>query len=289
MIETTAEGFKLLVRTDGTREFMVDSDRLDECIEYVKRNDIRLIGLNKFLGYRKSEINFLSELTEFVEGIIITDKFADISILNSLHKVRTLGFADNGKSIIDLSNFPSLANLACDFSKRLVSLEVCEQMKDLTLTGFTSADKTLSEIPRLSSLKRLKLFRTNIDRLAGIGSFPILEELTVYKASHLADISALKDVKNTLKVLEFDSCKRISDYDTLGKISALKRLILVNSSDIPSLSFVKRLVDLEFLSFVGTRVIDGDLSPTIGIKYVGFDNKRHYSHTFEEVNRYRAG
>ena len=283
MIETTPEGYKLLVRTDGSKEFMIDSDRIEACIEYIRQNDIRFIGINSFLGYRKSDISFLHEVADFIEGITVPEVYPDISVLNSLHKLRTLGFADNKKTVIDLSNFPNLSSLACEFSKRILSLETCEQLRSLTLTRFKSTDRTLEELPRLASLTTLDLFIPNVASLLGIGKFPILRELTLFKASHLDDISALKNVKDTLKILEFDSCKRIGNYETLSEMKALNRLIIVNSAPIQSLSFVYALANLEFLSFVGTNLVDGDLSPVIGLNYVGFENKQHYSHRFEEL------
>ena len=41
---------------------------------------------------------------------------------------------------------------------------------------------------------------------------------------------------------------------------------------------------LQEISFVEINVEDGDLSPCLGLDYVGFFNKRHYSHTVAEVD-----
>ena len=277
MVETTPEGHKILVGTNGIRFFAFDSTRIDEGIRYVKQHDLRYVQINSFLGYRADDISFLSDLSDFVEGITLPEAHSDISVLNKLHRLVHLGFADNKETVIDLSNFPNLTTLACEFSKRLLALEGCEQLQNLTLTGFKSHDQTLSEIPPLASLKTLDLFVTNINSLIGIGRYPILEELTLYKAHRLVDISVLKDVEYTLKKIEFDTCKRIENYEVLSEMTALRKLILTNSAPMQSLSFVTSLDKLEFLSFVGTNVLDGDLSPVVGLKYVGFENKRHYS------------
>jgi|ERR1043166_1267868 Leucine-rich repeat (LRR) protein len=282
MIETTPEGFKILIRTDGSKEFMIDSDRLEACVEYIKRTNIRLIGINSFLGYKKNEINFLTELADYVEGVIIPEAFSDISVLNSLRKLKTLGFADNKTSIIDLSNFPFLATLACDYSPRLKGLEACEELSSLTLSGYKSDDHTVEEIPPLSSLVTLSLFVTNVRSLVGIGRFPLLKELKVFRAKRLEDISELRKVSRTLTTIEFDSCKGIRDYEILSELSKLKKLIISNSGEIASLDFVRDLHNLEFVSFVGTNIKNGDLSPCIEVKYVGFDDKRHYNMRFED-------
>jgi len=133
-------------------------------------------------------------------------------------------------------------------------------------------------------IKTLDLFVTNITSLVGIGKFPILRKLTIYNAPHLIDISALKEVRGTLEILEFDSCNRIESYDGLSEATALKKLIISKSGPIQSLSFIKSLVNLDFLSFVKTNLVDGDLSPALRLNYVGFENKKHYSHTFDEIS-----
>lgn len=284
MIETTPEGHKILIGTDGTKFFLFDSDRINEGIRYVRENQLQYIGINSFIGFKGTDISFLRELSDFVEGITIAETYFDLSILNELHRLVFLGFADNKKTVIDLSNFPNLSMLACEYSKRLLSLESCEQLRNLTLTGFKSVDKTIEKIPPLSSLITLNLFITNITSLGGIDHFPLLRELILFRASRLENIAAVKDVKNTLTMIEFDLCKQIRNYEVIAELTNLEKLIIGSSGPIESLAFVKSLEKLQFLSFVGTNVLDGDLYPALGIKYVGFDDKRHYSHKFQKFS-----
>ena len=283
MIETTPEGYKILIGSDGSRIFMIDSNRIHECIEYIKSHDLRFIGINSYMGYKKSDISFLSELVDFVEGITIPEDKFDISVVNDLHKLKKLGFADNKKTKIDLSNFPNLSTLACEYSPRLFSLEVCEKLRSLTLTGYKVASKNLVAIPSLSSLEELDLFVTNIGTLDGIERFKSLEKLTLFRTSQLQNIDSLRGLKKSLTSIEFDQCKKIQSYEVLGELENLQRLLLFNCHQIPSLTFLKPLKNLKFFSFVNTNVLDGDLYPAVGIEYVGFDNKRHYSHRFDGV------
>lgn len=57
-----------------------------------------------------------------------------------------------------------------------------------------------------------------------------------------------------------------------------------DSAEISTLNFLKGLKKLKHFGFAGTNIKNGDLSPCIGIEHVGFNNKRHYSHTYEELN-----
>ena len=287
MTEITAEGHRFFIGTDTRKVFVFDSDRIREGIEYIRQHDLRTIEINSFLGYKKKDINFLSEIADFLEGIIVPEDFADISILNSLHKLKTLGFSDNKKDVIDLSNFPELSTLACDYSKRLVSLETCEELKSLTLSGFNTKAKDLSALPKLSSLKELNLFLTNIESLDGIEKYKTLEKLSLFRASKLERIGKLQEINKSLMEIDIEACKRISDYPALGNLDKLKKLMIGNSSEIPTLAFVRNMDSLEFFSFVETNVKDGDLTPCIGLKYVGFGNKRHYnlkSKDFKKTN-----
>jgi len=284
MIETTPEGYKILIGSDGSRTFMIDSDRLAESISYIRGRDIRIIGINSYSGYERSEIEFLSEIADFIEGItVLGDKF-DTSVLNKLHKLKTLGFTDNGKSVIDLSNFPNLSTLACEYSPRLKSLDSCGELKHLTLTGYKDKIKNLTAMPLLSSLEELSLFKTNIDTLEGIGRFRLLKKVSLFRAGQLQQIDDVRALKNTLVSIEFDQCKKIVSYEPLGELENLLRLVLFRCHAIESLHFIKRLERLEFLSFVGTDVLDGNLSPAFGITYVGFNDKSHYSHSFKDFS-----
>ena len=69
----------------------------------------------------------------------------------------------------------------------------------------------------------------------------------------------------------------------VGTIRPLIFLAINDSAEIQTLSFLKGLKLLRHFSFVGTNVKDGDLSACIGIDHVGFNNKRHYSHTYDQL------
>ena len=285
MIETTPEGFKILIGTDGSRQFMIDSKRLDECLSYIRRHHMTSIGINSFLGYERSDLDFLKDLSDFVEGLTVPENHFDIPLINELHLLKYLGFADNKVSRIDLSNFPKLSTLGCEISPRLLGLESCEELKHLTVSSYRPKRRNLSELPKLSSLEEINLFGTDIIALDGIQKFSNVRCVSIFKARQLENIDALGHLANSINQIEFDQCKKISSYVILEQLQNLTRLIVVNSADILSLDFVRHLPDLKFLSFVGTKIRDGDLSPCIGVDYVGFDDKDHYNMRFADFQK----
>ncbi len=285
MIKETKEGFKIQVGSDGSELLIIESSKLEACIKYVLDGNINAIIINHFQGYELSEINFLNRLTKVLEGLHIPETKFDLKGINSLHKLRFLGLADNKKDVVDLINFPNLENLACDYSIRLRGLEYCKNLKFLSLTRYKTKTKDLSLLPSLPHLKELSLFITDIDCLQGIEKYGTLKKLELFRASKLETIKDLETLPNSIEEIQIEQSKKIQDYEILGNLHYLEKIILSDAGEIKTLSFLKTLPNLKFISFVNTNVLDGDLSFCEGIEYVGFINKRHYSHKFEQFNK----
>jgi len=280
----TKEGLTLMI---GERDYVslcINSNRIDDCINYLKNNNLKNISINPFIEYYADNVDFLSKLLDYVEGITILAKKYDYSIINRLHKLKKLGFADNKIDTIDLTNFPDLESLACEFSPRLIGLDSCKKLKSIVITGYKSKSKDLTNLAEFEQLTELYLFQTDIVSLKGIERFKNLQKLQILSATKLESIVDLKYLPNCLVEIEIEKCKKINDFESLGHLRSIKRLLLLDCGEIKNLSFVKKLPNLKFLSFGRTNVLDGDLSYCEGINYVGFDNKRHYSHKFEYFN-----
>ena len=279
------DGFKFQKGIDGSRKLIIESSKLDACIKYVLEGNIKSITINYFQGYELPDIHFLNKLSDILEGLHLPETKFDNQVVNSLHKLKFLGFADNKKDVIDLSNFPNLESLACDYSSRLKGLETCKNLIDLTLTGYKSESKDLSEVPLFLNLKELSLFKTDITTLQGIEHYSNLKKLEIFSASKLERIAPLQVLSNSLEELQIEQCKKIKDFEVLGKVQSLKKIILSESGEIKSLAFVKELPHLEFISFWGTNVLDGNIKYCEGVNYVGFDNKKHYTHKSEQFKK----
>jgi len=279
---TTIDGFKFQIGTDNSRKLIIESDRIDQCIKYILDGNSKSITINYFQGYKLDDINFLKVVSNHIEGLHLPETKFDTKIVNTLHKLKFLGIADNKKDVIDLSNFPDLEHLACEYSTRLKGLETCRKLKSLTLTAFNPKSKNLYDLPEFPQLIDLNLFITNVTTLQGIERFYNLKEIEIFRAPKLETISALCDLTNTLEEIQIEQSKKIKDFEILGKIPFLKKIILSESGEIRSLSFIKKLPSLKFISFWGTNIWDGNLDYCEGLDFVGFDNKRHYNHKSEE-------
>jgi len=285
MVKETKEGLKILTGINGQESLFINSDRLSDCINYLRSNDLRFITINSFQGYKTKDIAFLIELKDFLEGLSVLETHYDYGVVNELHKLKYLGIPDNGKDVVDLKNFPDIEICGVTFSERLQGLESCSNLKSLTVSNYKSKTKDLSALPLLNSLEHLSLIKTEIATLQGVGPFSNLKKLELFSASKLEAIAALQVLSNSLEEIEVEQCKKINDYETLGKVKSLKKIILSESGEIKSLAFVKELPRLEFISFWGTNVLDGNIKYCEGINYVGFDNKKHYTHKSEQFRK----
>jgi len=285
MVKETKEGLKILVGINGQESLFINSDRLSDCIKYLHSNDLRFITINSFQNYKAKDIAFLTQLKDFLEGLSVLETHYDYSVVNGLHKLKYLGIPDNGKDVIDLKNFPNIEMCGVAFSERLQGLEFCSNLKSLTISNYKSKTKDLSALPSLNNLEHLSLIKTDITTLQGIKSFRNLNKLEIFSASKLETVAALQVLLSSLEEIQVEQCKKINDYETLGKVKSLKKIILSESGEIKSLAFVKELPLLEFISFWGTNVLDGNIKYCEGINYVGFDNKKHYTHKSEQFKK----
>jgi Leucine-rich repeat (LRR) protein len=285
MIIETKEGFKILVTAAGHKQFFMDSDRISDSIKFLRKHNLRCVAINSFQGYKSNEIDFLKQLTDFLEGIIIPESKYNIGIVNNLHNLRYLGFVNNHSDIIDLSNFPKLETLACDYSEQLARLDTCNHLQSLTLSNYDSKENNLLALPKLSELLHLSLIHTKIASLKGIGKFAKLKKLEIYGAMNLDNIEEMEKLSDTLEILEIERSKKVKDYTVIKELIKLERIRISECGRIETLSFIKYLRNLKFLSFVGTNILDGNLSYCKGLSYVGFDDKKHYSHKMVEFKK----
>lgn len=285
MVKETKEGLKILVGINGQESLFINSDRLSDCIRYLHANNLRFITINSFQGYKAKDVAFLVQLKDFLEGLSILETHYDYSVVNELHKLKYLGIPDNGKDVIDLKNFPDVEMCGITYSERLQGLESCSKLKSLTISNYKAKNKDFMALPTLESLEHLSLIKTDITTLHSIERFSNLKRLEMFSASKLESIAALQGLSNSLEEIQVEQCKKINDYEILGKVKSLRKIILSESGEVKSLAFVKELPQLEFISFWGTNILDGNIKYCEGINYVGFDNKKHYTHKSEQFKK----
>lgn len=282
-MEISKEGFKTVRGIDGSAKLLFDSNRVIECCNYAISQGIKTISLYPGI-YIAKDLKPLLPIVNWIEGLLLDEK-VEYNELHLFSNLTFLSIPDNGRSTIDLLSFPKLEVLNCTLSKRLQGLKSCSNLRSLTIGDYKSKTKDLSALPPLYNLQHLSLIKTDISTLKSIERFNNLKKIEIFSASKLESIAALQALSNSLEEIRVEQCKKINDFEILGKVKSLKKIILSESGEIKTLSFVKELPRLEFISFWGTNVLDGNIQYCEGINYVGFDNKKHYTHKSEQFKK----
>lgn len=117
--------------------------------------------------------------------------------------------------------------------------------------------------------------------------FPLLEELRIGEWNANATGVDKCHRLERLYVRNFKPSK-----GGLAILPALKNLLIMGCSDIPSIAFVSRLKKLESFGLLDTTVKDGKLDPLLSLErltMVGITDKKHYSHKDAQLRKLIEG
>lgn len=275
MAVVEVDGFKF---HDGLSSdcIVVEDSRVDEYVNYINDRGIKCLTIND-LYYLKHEIEFLEKCPNIQEININSPFVQDFSPLYHMKNLKTL-YLEEPKEQIDLSSLNTLEELALSWNKKVKGLGECKNLKILRLWKYKPKNGNLEEISKLNKLEELILTQTQIMSLKGCGKLDNLEKLELNYINKLEIIDEIENNSNMLKNLKFDSCKKIRNHEYVKCLKELELLAFDNCGDILSIGFIKELPKLKSFIFVNTNIMDGDLSPCLGLRYVGFLDKKHYSH-----------
>lgn len=283
--ELNEDGFQIFSQPDGYRFLYLESHRLSEYLSYYKKHQEFGVAISRFHGYKAEDLNFLKEIPS-VKAIYIQDRIEDINGLYHLHDLDYLMLTGT-KLEFDISRFRKLCKFRGGWSCKLKNLNKCQTIEKLALWNYNPNKKNLTPISSLNNVKELELNISAIHSLDGIEKLMKLEVIRLNYLSKLEEIEKLEKLKANLTILRFDHCKKIKSFEGISLLTNLKELGINECGSIPSLKFITSLTELKHLSFLDTKILDGDLSPCLipsKIEHVGFLNQRNYSHTDREIN-----
>lgn len=132
------------------------------------------------------------------------------------------------------------------------------------------------EISCSTQLQDITLMQCGLRSLDGIEKHSHLHSAALWHNRSLTDISALKKLGNTLRVLDIEGCPKISDFTFLAALVNLEHLRLYGSNSLPSMEFLKEMPKLKTFTFT-MNIEDGDLTLCKGIPYVSCKNRKHFN------------
>lgn len=237
-------------------------------------------GISVFMsGLNKKEISNLSKVHN-VRAIFLQDckDYMNFDFLQKLTCLETLTI-DGDTPDLNLDYFPDLRHLSFAWRASALTNIKSSALTELDIWKFNQID--INPIKDFSQLRRLSIHQSSIESLSGIERLQKLDDLSLFLNPKLEDLSSLSGT--SIKSITIENSKNIQDYSFLESCENLEEIKIHNSSPILSLSFVSRLRKLKSLRFVGTKVIDGDMSPLLNLDDFFFENMNHYSHKYEDI------
>lgn len=221
-----------------------------------------------------NDLNSISSMKELRLLIIQCDVGFPLTVLENLENLEEMSLA-KFKGSIDISKLKSLRRLALDWHTNPIHGAHLSSIRELNVQKFKSALFDLSEIPGLPALEILSLSNSNIKNTSGLGKFPMLRELRLFDCKNLVEMQLI-DAPN-IELLFVEECKKVHNLSGLEVCTMLRKILISNCFEIDNLIFVKSLHKLKSFRFLKTKIVDGDLTPLIGIEDVFFKDSPHYN------------
>ncbi|WP_139346547.1 leucine-rich repeat domain-containing protein [Sinomonas mesophila] len=241
--------------------------------------------LNCALGFNEPSLEFLRGLP-IRELQIIDRRLTTLEPIYSLAPtLESLHVTTHPDLKIRLTELPRLHSLGAFWAQVKDTIGQIAGLEHLFLLTYTPDDlEPLSSHVALETLRMKD--RPKLSSLAGLSQFPKLDQLGIYLASRLKDISALRS-RSAIRELELESCKKLKKIDDLAECVGLRRLNLADCGDIESLGPLRGLTQLEELYlYESTKILDQDLSPIAGLprlRILRMMNRRGYNPSVHEL------
>jgi protein phosphatase 1 regulatory subunit 7 len=269
----------------GRMVLWLATDGLPECESFFQQHAVDAIGINPARGYAS---NSLAPAAPFraTRGLIIVvvGKDFDITDISSFKDLELLVLS-KPSGAVDVSAFPKLREFSADWHPA-IKIAGSNTLTNLSLLGYGPKQRDLSELLSQTNLTSLELTRPHLRSLAGLNRLQDLRHLDISFMRGI-DLRALEGLEK-IESVALESCSQLENTASLGKLKSLRQIKINDCRAVPSISFVSDLPLLEDLRFVGTTVEDGNLEPLLRLKSAGFDDRGHYSHNSDEIDRLLA-
>ena len=251
------------------KEMILTGYNLDAEMNEMESRGIAAIWLNRhFCNNRINDLSFLINYSSITKVCIVDNDFN----CRAISEMRQLEFLQiETKEPIDYSHLDNLNTL---ITNTLGTSGLPSNIETLHLWDYKFQDGSLKTIRFPNSLKCLELNKNSLTSLSGLPGG--LQRLGIYYDRKLMSLCGLEASGSSIEELEVNHCPNLIDYSSLQNCSNLRKLILIKSGNIPSLSLLETAKGLKHLTLAGVLVLDKDLSYASSIPYTYITNMRYY-------------
>lgn len=265
------------------KKLMFESTEFEQGIDFALANGCDGLQIRNTFGARM-DFRLFEKVANQVVFLSITG-ISPIHITNfeyiySFQKLETL-YSDKVDLPIDFTKFGALQNLSIFYNKNFRNLDKLKHMKNVVIRKYPGQDLWL--FSNWQSIKVLHIYQSKIESLQGIAELRDIDSLVLAYNRKLKDISSINQLNNVAELL-FEKNSSLYNYSELANNQSIHKLFI---SELDNVEFVKSMKSLTSFSFWNCK--DGNLFPLLEnpiLKKVCFTpNKKHYSHTMEQINR----
>lgn len=240
------------------RVFVPSGPWKPEYSAFLRREGIDGLRLSASVGWKGTDLQFLSELPFLRSLEVYAWDVRDCSVIGSLRELRHLGLECDLRGSIDFAQLAKLEVVLVTWAKALDGVLRCQQVRHLNVSNWPEVD--LLRLEPLTKLRELFVASRKLHSLRGISTFSLLDKLELHGCPKLATLDGIQSC-GRLTSLEMSACKAVGDVSVLAHLGSLRKVELNSCGDIRSLAPLAALRGLERLSFDGdTRILDCDLS-----------------------------
>ena len=120
----------------GFTTIVFDTRNTEMYIDYIKQSGIKNIIVNTSTTYLCQDLSPLMPVCDILESLEIYGEDFNYDKIKYFSNLKILSISYNKKEVIDLKNFPNLEDLNCVFTKKIVNLSSCENLKSLRLLNY---------------------------------------------------------------------------------------------------------------------------------------------------------
>lgn len=255
-------------------------ENFNEVASALKTRKIDGVGLSPHHGF-DGDFEILNGLPVFWGIVIIGADELELSPLVAHTHLRFLTIDGKRTRSTDFNIFPHLQDLKIDWIRDDVLPSGQSELESLCLYGFKPKTGNLISLPEYPKLVDLELVRAGVTSLVGVERQKKLRKLDMSYCKGLVTIEAL--VRTSVEYVHLEACGKIEDIPSLSLCPRMKSIRLSSCGNLRSLDFLRTSKTIEEFRFVKMEVADGDMTPLLELKSVGFIDKRGYSHTYEQV------
>ena len=250
---------------------------LQKELEALRKYNIDAISVNRFFcGRRINDLDFLKDYP-FIKRVDISDDDIDCNGLYYLPMLEDLSV--KGKKTLDYSVFKHLKILD---TRQPAPYKFPDSIETLYIWHMKLKGKDMNTIRFPKSIKQLFLYWSDIKSLQGLPGG--LERFEIALCRQLNSLSGLEKSSESLHQVKLENCPHITDYDALNQCVRITELIVGSCHGIPSISFVKNMKELQYISLFKTKVLDLDLSPLLPVPSVFYTNSKDYPFNPKDFN-----